>query len=203
VGTRDVDLRTGREVWSDTQFRILGYEPTPGGEAKSRMWVDRTHPDDRVRILEAKARPRQDGSVYHLEYRVCRPGQESRAWVEVFGRFHYDEAGEAVRYVGVCFDITPRKDMERELLEITARRQQAFGQELHDGVGQDLTAQGLMAQTLAQRLPEEGTERPIATRLVTMRYRAGLIGGALDIRPAEQGGTIVPLTLPWGTGHGE
>ena len=35
-----------------------------------------------------------------------------------------------------------------------------------------------------------------------MRYRAGLIGGTLEIGAAEQGGTIVTLTLPWSNRNG-
>jgi len=217
VGTRDVDLRTGREVWSDTQFRILGYEPTRGGEATSEMWAGRTHPDDRARVLEEKARAREGHTLYHHEYRLRRLGQDSPVWVEVFGRFHYDEAGEAVRFVGVCFDISPRKDLERELLEITARRQQTFGQELHDGVGQELTGMGLMAKTLAQRLPEGGKEKQIASRLVTALSEAhqkirelsrglipvdvdqrGLAAALADLatRTAEQAGITVTSECP-------
>ncbi|HEX4613448.1 MAG TPA: PAS domain-containing protein [Urbifossiella sp.] len=164
LGTRDADLGTGREIWSDTQFRILGYEPAAGGAATAGMWADHTHPDDRARVRAATEQARVGHTLYRDEYRVVRPGGGC-GWVEVFGRFHYDGAGAAVRYLGVCFDITPRKNLERELLEITARGQQAFGQELHDGVGQDLTGLGLMAQTLAQRLPEGGPDSRLAARL--------------------------------------
>ena len=60
-----------------------------------------------------------------------------------------------------------RKELEREILEITDREQQHIGHELHDGVGQELTGLGLMAQTLSQRLPETSAERRVASRLVT------------------------------------
>ena len=191
LGTRDVNLRTGEEFWSDTQFWILGYEPSPTGEASSDMWVSRTHPDDRRRVLAAKEEARRTHSLYHLEYRICRPDREAPAWVEVLGRHHYDETGTAVRFVGVCFDITRRKDLERELLEITARQQQDIGQELHDSVGQELTGLGLIAQTLAQRLPDRSPERGIATRLV-----GGLDRVHRNVRELSRG--IMPVHLDAG-----
>src|SRR5262249_41072155 len=37
----------------------------------------------------------------------------------------------------------------------------------------------------------------------TMRYRASMTGGTLQIGPAEGGGTLVTCTVPWRTGRGE
>jgi PAS domain S-box-containing protein len=53
---------------------------------------------------------------------------------------------------GIGFDITERKELEREVLEIAALEQRRIGQELHDSVGQELTGLGLLADALAQRL---------------------------------------------------
>jgi two-component system CheB/CheR fusion protein len=71
----------------------------------------------------------------------------------------------------VGFDITRRKELEREVLgrevlAIAERDQRLIGQELHDNVGQQLTGLGLMAQSLAQRLPDAAAEKRIARRLV-------------------------------------
>lgn len=191
MGTRDVNLLTGEEVWSATQFRILGYEPSPDGRATSDMWRVRVHPEDRRWVRETKYQAQVRRALYHLEYRLCRPDhsdQKADAWVEVFGQFHHDESGAAIRFVGVCFDITARKDLERELLEVTARQQQDIGQELHDGVGQELTGLGLIAHSLAQRLPENSAERVVATRLV-----AGLGRVHQQVRNLSRG--IMPVHL--------
>ena len=71
-----------------------------------------------------------------------------------------------MRFLGVSFDVTRRKELESQLLEITARIQRRIGQELHDSVGQEITGLGLMAQTLSKRLPENGSEQRVAMRLV-------------------------------------
>lgn len=108
----------------------------------------------------------KEHTVCHVEYRICRPDDPKPVWVEGFGVYHYNENGEAVRYIGVCFDITRRKDLEAEVLKIAGREQQQIGQELHDGVGQELTGLGLMVQSLSQNLSNASTEKRIATRLI-------------------------------------
>ena len=171
MGTWDLDINTGKLVWSQTHFRMLGYEPVPSGEALREMWLSRVHPDDRRGLLETQEKARCEHSLHCAEYRICRPDLQNPIWLSTFGRFLYDGQGEAVRFIGVSFDITRRKKLENEMLrsevlKITAHEQQQIGQELHDGVGQELTGLGLMAQCLAQQLPEASQENRIATRLV-------------------------------------
>jgi signal transduction histidine kinase len=168
MGTWDSDLRTGKEIWSETQFALLGYEPTPGGVATTKMRLNRIHPDDIRRVLEIKERACNEHTVAHVEYRFVRADEDSIAWIEGFGFYHYDTDGKAVRYIGVSFDITRRKELESEVLKVATREQEEIGQELHDGVGQQLTGLRLMAEALADRLSEATEEKRIATRLVAV-----------------------------------
>ncbi|MBS0613540.1 MAG: PAS domain-containing protein [Proteobacteria bacterium] len=55
-------------------------------------------------------------------------------------------------------DITERLRMEREVLEISAREQERIGQDLHDGLGQELTGVSLMLRGLATRLGRSDPE---------------------------------------------
>src|SRR5262245_37057407 len=77
---------------------------------------------------------------------------------------------------------------EHEMLEIAAREQQRIGQELHDGVGQELTGLGLMANALSQRLADAGPERSIADRLAS-----GLDGVHQQIRSLSR--RLVPVQV--------
>jgi len=52
----------------------------------------------------------------------------------------------------VARDITERKRLEKEIIEISNREQQRIGQDLHDGLGQELTGIELMCQVLEQKL---------------------------------------------------
>jgi PAS domain S-box-containing protein len=49
-------------------------------------------------------------------------------------------------------DITERKRLKREILEISSREQERIGQDLHDGLGQELTGVALMLRALATKI---------------------------------------------------
>ncbi|HTV76561.1 MAG TPA: PAS domain S-box protein [Candidatus Baltobacteraceae bacterium] len=55
-------------------------------------------------------------------------------------------------FTGFVRDITERKQLEKEIIEISNREQQRIGQDLHDGLGQELTGIELMCQVLEQKL---------------------------------------------------
>jgi PAS domain S-box-containing protein len=50
-----------------------------------------------------------------------------------------------------------RQRLEAEILQVSERTQQRFGQELHDGLGQHLTAGAIQAELLARDLADAGT----------------------------------------------
>jgi signal transduction histidine kinase len=123
-----------------------------------------------------------------VEYRIQRADDGEIIWLKVFGRWYYNEVGQGVRFLGVSFDITRRKELEDQILEITARTQRQIGQDLHDNVGQEITGLGLMAQTLGQRLSPNGPEQPLALRLV-----AGLNELHQQVRALARG--LVPVEM--------
>jgi PAS domain S-box-containing protein len=55
----------------------------------------------------------------------------------------------------VISDISERKLLEREILEISSLEQQRIGNDLHDGLGQELTGVALMLRALAGRIRKE------------------------------------------------
>jgi signal transduction histidine kinase len=64
-------------------------------------------------------------------------------------------------------DISRRKELEREVTEIAAAEQRRIGQELHDGVSQELTGLSMLAAALKDRLngAAPATE-PLANRVI-------------------------------------
>ncbi len=56
------------------------------------------------------------------------------------------------RIVAVLSDITERKRLEREVLQVATREQQRIGSDLHDGLGQQLTGIALLLKGLVPRL---------------------------------------------------
>jgi PAS domain S-box-containing protein len=57
--------------------------------------------------------------------------------------------------IGVLQDVTSRKQLEREILEVANREQQRIGNDLHDGLGQELTGIALLMRTLADRMQSD------------------------------------------------
>lgn len=55
-------------------------------------------------------------------------------------------------------DITERRQLEREIQEISEREQRRLGQDLHDGLGQSLTGINFLAKVLQQKLASKKIE---------------------------------------------
>jgi PAS domain S-box-containing protein len=51
-------------------------------------------------------------------------------------------------------DITERKRLEQEILDVSGRERQSIGRDLHDGLGQELTGVALMLRALAGRIQQ-------------------------------------------------
>jgi PAS domain S-box-containing protein len=85
-------------------------------------------------------------------------------WLRVVARAVRNGAGsDAHRVLGVAEDITERKRLERALCEATHREHQRLGQEIHDGLGQELTGLAYLASSLATEAAREGS--PLADNL--------------------------------------
>jgi PAS domain S-box-containing protein len=63
-----------------------------------------------------------------------------------------DSNGKIIGASKVARDITERKQLEKEIIEISNREQQRIGQDLHDGLCQELAGIELMCQVLEQKL---------------------------------------------------
>src|SRR5690606_38753706 len=61
---------------------------------------------------------------HHLEYRIIRPDGEVR-WLDARGTLLLDAAGQPVRMVGVCTDITTRKRAETAINEAREEAERA------------------------------------------------------------------------------
>ena len=120
MGIWDVDLRTDTSVWKREQYSLLGYAPD-AGPATREMWRSRIHAEDLERVTEAMEQAKSSRSLYSPEHRVIRADNCEIRWLAPFGRFLYDSAGAAVRFVGIVFDFTDRKRAEDAFYEVAER----------------------------------------------------------------------------------
>jgi PAS domain S-box-containing protein len=72
-------------------------------------------------------------------------------------------------------DITERRALEREILEISNREQRRIGSDLHDGLGQELTGIALMLGSLTQSV-----RRGTMPKAPELRELTALVSGAIE-----------------------
>lgn len=120
MGMWDWDIATGRIAQSEIVDRLLGLEVGSfGGTYNSLIKI--VHPDDRVRFNAHAIATMERGQDFNVEFRVVKPDR-TVAWVASIGKRLPDKAKNGDRLIGVCMDITERKQIEQELY----RREQEF-----------------------------------------------------------------------------
>ena len=119
-GIFDADLLTGEYYCSPQLLAQVGYLP---GELPStrEAWFDRLHPEDVPLVKKAVADYLSGKSPdYRLDYRT-RHRDGHWCWLQVRGKAVRNEAGEPIRLVGACRDITDRKEAEAKLAASESR----------------------------------------------------------------------------------
>jgi signal transduction histidine kinase len=105
------------------------------------------------------------------------------------------EVEHSKSFIGILRDITQRKRLEHEVVEIAILEQQRIGQDLHDECGQQLTALGLLADSLVVSLAKD---KP-ADAEIAAKVERGLKSVLRQVRNISQGlslGEIEPDGLP-------
>lgn len=130
---------------------ILGFGPDELPENREE-WRRRIHPQDLPRVQKTFW-SYVEGVIpaFSIEYRIQHRDGNYR-WIHSRAVLIRDEQGKAVRVVGANADVTERKQLEKELISISDREQRRIGQDLHDGLGQQLTAIEFMCQSLREDL---------------------------------------------------
>ncbi|MGD0744341.1 MAG: PAS domain S-box protein [Verrucomicrobiota bacterium] len=77
-------------------------------------------------------------------------------------------------FTGFARDITERKRLEREILEISDREQRRIGHDLHDGLCQHLAGIELMSQVLAQKLTPQSKDAAKRASDIAKNVRAAI-----------------------------
>jgi PAS domain S-box-containing protein len=65
-----------------------------------------------------------------------------------------NENGSVTHFLAVKEDITEKKELERQMVDIIEEGQRKLGRDLHDGLGQELTGIAFMAKSLARKVNE-------------------------------------------------
>jgi len=119
----DWDLRRDFVQWNDALERAYGHRPEGVGP-DGAWWLGQIHPEDRARIdASIHAVIDADGTDWTAEYRFRRA---DGSYADVLDRGYVirDEEGVAIRMIGAMLDLSPHKELERQLLRDKAGLQQ-------------------------------------------------------------------------------
>jgi PAS domain S-box-containing protein len=119
MATFEWDIVKNKRTWSEGVHRLLGTKPeTFTGATEEFFQV--IHPEDRRAVQAALARAVETTGEYETEYRAVWP-DDSIHHIAARGKVHRDNAGQALRMTGVCWDITARKQAEAALRQSEER----------------------------------------------------------------------------------
>jgi PAS domain S-box-containing protein len=134
--------------------------------AQSPEWcLNLVHPEDRERVREAVLESFEKASSYELEARVLT-GEGAQRILVMAGEAVKDDAGRVTKVIGSCLDVTEQREREnalcdaadqlqalsRRLVDAQETERRRLATELHDRVGQNLTALGINLDILARRM---------------------------------------------------
>ena len=146
LATWDVDLASGRRVWSRSHFVLLGLDPDHDAAGQA-AWSARVHPDDRPTVQAAVVAAQAGDGFFQAEYRIRQADTGVERWVLSRGRFLRDGSGDWRRFVGISLDVTERRRTEEALRDVA--------QELESRVA----ARTAELAAARDRLVAEATER--------------------------------------------
>jgi PAS domain S-box-containing protein len=208
LGSWEWEPGSGRMTWSEELYRIYGVEPgtvLPSFET----FLDRLHPADRVVTATTIARALAESRGFTHEERVQRPDGGERI-VRTQAEIVRDDKGRVLKLIGACLDITDTRDAEiaqraaaaslqsltRRLVQVEESERRRIAGELHDRVGQTLSALNINLDIALGKLGE-GAPQELRMRL---RDSLSLVDGTLQTIEDVMAELRPPLLEEYGLG---
>ncbi len=162
------NVSTDELFWSQETFRIFGFDPESTIPSVHGTFLARIHPEDRPAIEQGIAEAPAEPHDYAIDYRIVLPDGSIKYIHDVVYPV-VNDAGRIIERYGLAMDVTERKQAEEklqrslELLRALAARLQrvreeertTVAREIHDELGQAMTAMKLDLAALMRELPPE------------------------------------------------
>ncbi|PCI32195.1 MAG: hypothetical protein COB54_07990 [Alphaproteobacteria bacterium] len=114
MGNWQANLITGKRLWSDEIYRIIGHEPG-SVEPSAGYFFRLIHPDDQEQISTSKNWAYEIG-LKDIQYRIVLPDGTVRH-VHDLGKVTRDPEGNVIMLSGTLQDVTDRVKAEQDLIE--------------------------------------------------------------------------------------
>lgn len=188
------DLEGHITSWNKSAERIYGFAAAEVLGRSIRILVPRERADEVSHIL---GRLKRGEMIDHFEtMRVRKDGRHIHVSLVVSPI--RDGHGRIIGASAIARDITERKQLEAEVLQISEREQQRIARDLHDGLGQLLSGTVHLTNVLQLELAEQALpEAAEALRITELLNQAvietrSLARGLYPVRP-EANGLMVAL----------
>jgi PAS domain S-box-containing protein len=166
LGSWQWDVATNRVTWSDELYRIYGLQPD-SFSATFEGYLAYVYPEDQSIARTAIERALRSHQPFTFEERIVRPDGSQRSLYSQ-GHVVLDEAGQPAQLVGICQDVTERKQFEEnlrasgeQLRQLSSRLQAAreeertrIARELHDELGGAMTGLKMELARLRRVAPQ-------------------------------------------------
>ncbi|MCF7957993.1 MAG: PAS domain S-box protein [Phycisphaerae bacterium] len=170
------DLEGNIISWNLGAERVYGYS-----EAEAiKMNINRIAPDhkqDEMISLAQRVLQGEDIAFFETQ-RLTKTNRILN--ISLTATLLKDEKGQPFAISITERDITERRFLEKEILDITERERELIGQELHDGMGQMLTGIAVKCKGLALKLKDKSSEE-MKDALVISKLANKAIGQIRDI----------------------
>ena len=117
-GSWHLNVRTGKVIWSQETFAILGIDQKKTRPSYS-LFLERVHPEDRSKLDQVQSAAIQEKKDFEAEFRLLLPGGSIK-YVHSIGHCSERNSGTG-KYVGAMMDITERRQAQERV-----RRSEAF-----------------------------------------------------------------------------
>jgi PAS domain S-box-containing protein len=153
----------GRSV---TLREWLGQHRTYLPEALAAEWNSVEHP-----LLRAL----RGGTVEGAEMLIVHDEGDRPVWVRTSATPLVNEQGQVRGGVILFSDVTARKQLEKQVAEISDREQRRIGYDLHDGVCQHLVSTAFACDMLAESLAERGAPEGVQAAQIGQSIHQAII----------------------------
>ncbi len=116
MGTWEWNLTTGRFDGDKRMHDFLGLAPEAFG-GQLRDFLNCVHAEDREAIAERMGVASKGGVEFDEEFRVVWPANGSAHHLHARAKVLSNNRGEALRVIGVCWDVTRQKQVEKQMAE--------------------------------------------------------------------------------------
>lgn len=151
-GLYDWDIGQNRVYYSPRWKQMLGYAVDEIGQHFDE-WRSRLHPNDHDWAMSyvndfLAGRTKE----FNLEARL-RHRDGTYRWILSRATLIRDAQGRPQRLVGSHVDLTAQRELQRRVLEASEQERRIVGYDLHDGLGQQLTAVEMLTQLVGKSIP--------------------------------------------------